>query len=340
MNFILFLKNRFINRGVGCTGKISVLLIIMLICTLIVGCGTGYEMPYSLHNDNSVYDVGTIVEEVGTYPSFAKDLCVVSGNINAEQVNMENAQVGALFDINNTNTLYAKNANQTVHPASLTKIMTALVALKYAQPDLMLIASDNVIIKESGAQLANIKPGDQMTLEQALNILLLYSANDVAIMIAEGIAGTVDDFCSLMNEEAIEIGATNSHFTNPNGLTADDHYVTAYDMYLIFREALQYSLFNDIIQKSTYETVYYGSDGSEKSISVDNTNQYLADSANIPDQITVIGGKTGTTAAAGHCLILYSRDVNGSPYISVIMNADSSENLYTYMNELLSYIYQ
>ena len=275
-----------------------------------------------------------------TYPAFAEDLCVVSGNVNESGVNLENAQTGALFDLNNINTLYAKNPNTQVHPASLTKIMTALVGLKYASPDLMLTASENVLITESGAQLCGLKPGDQMTLEQALHILLLYSANDVAVLIAEGIAGSVDGFCDLMNEEAQAIGATNSHFTNPNGLTQEGHYVTAYDMYLIFSEALKYSLFNEIIQMPSYETVYYTADGSQKELSVENTNLYVKSAYSSPEQITIIGGKTGTTAAAGHCLILYSRDSSRNPYISVIMNADSAENLYAYMNELLSYVYQ
>lgn len=338
MSFNFLTKKLKVNRkGVGCRLLSGILLIIVL-SSLLVGCGTAYDMPYTLHNDISAYNVGNTEEAAGTVTPFAEDLCIVSGNVNANSINMETAQVGALFDINDKDTLYAKNPLEQVHPASLTKILTALVALKYASPDLMLTASDNVVITEKGAQLCGIKPGDQMTLDQALHILLIYSANDVAILIAEGIAGTVDNFCDLMNEEAIKLGATNSHFCNPNGLTQDGHYVTAYDMYLIFREALQYSLFNEIIQMQTYQTVYYTSDGIQKELSVDNTNFYLSDNYSAPNQITVIGGKTGTTSAAGHCLILYTRDSSGNPYISVIMNADSTESLYTYMNQLLSTI--
>lgn len=329
----------FKKKGARFTHILSLLLILLLSLS-ICGCGTAYEMPYSMHNDISAYNLGQTEEVASTFPSFASDLCVVSNNINAGAVNMENAETGALFDLNNNETLYAKNPNTQVHPASLTKIMTALVALKYASPDLMLTASDNVNILEEGAQVCGIKAGDQMTLDQALHILLIYSANDVAIMIAEGIAGDVDYFCDLMNQEAQLIGATNSHFSNPNGLTQDEHYVTAYDMYLIFNAALQYSLFNEIIQMTSYETVYYASDGSQKTLSVDTTNLYFKNEYNAPDQITVIGGKTGTTNAAGHCLIIYVRDSSGNPYISVIMNADTNDDLYAYMNELLSYIYQ
>ena len=314
------------------------ILLSLLISSVLCGCGTSYTMPYSIHNDISAYNVGEMEEIASTFPAFAEDLCVVAGNINASDIDMGSTGAASLFNVNETDTLYAKNPNAQMHPASLTKIMTALVALKYASPDLMLTASENVKIEEPGAQLMGLKPGDQMTLDQALHVLLIYSANDVAIMIAEGIGGTVDSFCDLMNEEAISIGATNSHFSNPNGLTQDEHYVTPYDMYLIFRAALQYSLFNEIIQMPTYETVYYGSDGSQKELSIESTVLYTKGGYTAPDQITVIGGKTGTTSAAGHCLILYTRDNAGNPYIAVIMNAESAETLYAQMNDLLAYI--
>ncbi len=328
------------HRGACFIKRICMLLFTVLISVSICGCGTDYAAPYEIHNTISAYNVGVMEEAASTYPAFAEDLCIVAGNINAEDINMGTTGAASLFDMNNADTLYAKNPNAQMHPASLTKIMTALVALKYASPDLMLTASENVKIDEPGAQLMGLKPGDQMTLDQALHVLLIYSANDVAIMIAEGIGGTVDAFCDLMNEEAISIGATNSHFTNPNGLTQDEHYVTAYDMYLIFRAALQYSLFNEIIQMPTYDTVYYSADGTQKELSVEATVLYTKGGYNSPDQITVIGGKTGTTSAAGHCLILYTRDSTGSPYIAVIMNADSAEVLYEQMNKLLDYINQ
>ena len=128
-----------------------------------------------------------------------------------------------------------------------------------------------------------------MTMDQALHILLLQSANDVAVMIAEGVAGSVDAFVALMNEEAARIGATNSSFTNPNGLTEDGHYMTAYDMYLIFQEALQYELFNQIIQMSTYTTTYRDRNGGEKTLDLKNSNRYLRGTWELPDNVTVIG---------------------------------------------------
>ncbi|MDE5931475.1 MAG: serine hydrolase [Lachnospiraceae bacterium] len=296
-------------------------------------------MPYnSSYQVSSFKLVQTADADAQVAETFAADLCVVDKNIPHSEVALSDVAAAALFDTTEHNTLYAQNANEQLPPASLTKVMTALVALKHGSPEQLLTASDNVLITEPGAQLCGIKPGDTMTLEQALYILLLYSANDVAIMIAEGVSGSVAGFVELMNEEAQALGATNCHFTNPNGLTEEGHYMTAYDLYLIFEEALQYSLFNDIIQTTTYSMTYRANDGSERTMEVNNTNQFLTGNYTVPDNITVIGGKTGTTKAAGHCLLLLCRDSGGKPYISVILNADSTENLYTKMTELLSAI--
>jgi D-alanyl-D-alanine carboxypeptidase len=243
-----------------------------------------------------------------------------------------------LFDVNNKEVIYSKNAHERLYPASITKIMTALVALQNGSLDQTLTATDTVKINESGAQLCGLKSGDTMTLDQALHVLLMYSANDAAMLIAENIGGTVDNFIEMMNEEAARLGATNTHFTNPHGLTDAEHYTTAYDLYLIFNEAIKYDTFNEIIHMSTYQTTYYDKNGNAKELSFKNTNGYINGNISAPENVTVIGGKTGTTAAAGHCLILLSRDVNGSPFISVILHSDTGDSLYAGMTDLLSEI--
>lgn len=301
----------------------------------LTGCGSsGYAMRYEENKQVSSFQLVQTASAQTAEP-FAADLCVADGDIASSDISITDVGAAGLFDLNQLNTIYAENVNKQIHPASLTKIMTALVALKYGSPEQMLTASDNVIITESGAQLCGLKPGDTMTLGQALHILLIYSANDVAVLIAEGVGGSVEGFVEMMNEEAKTIGATNCHFVNPNGLTDDEHYVTAYDLYLIFQEALQYDLFNEIIQMTSYSTTYHNSAGDEKSLEVETTNQFLKGNYTAPDHVTVIGGKTGTTNAAGHCLILLSRNNSGNPYISIIMNSGTTDDLYGQMTELL-----
>lgn len=295
-------------------------------------------MPYSPDYPVSSYRMDSTEESTDTAVPFASELCVAEGDMTADTEVEITASAAALFSLDDYETIYAKNIYETLAPASLTKVMTALVALKYGSPDDILTASENVKITESGAQVCGLKEGDQMTLTQALHILLINSANDAAVLIAEGIGGSVEGFCELMNQEAKALGATNSHFMNPHGLTQDNHYVTAYDMYLIFNAALEYDMINDIIHMQNYSTVYKDKDGNDKEISVKSTNLYLQGEKNAPDAITVIGGKTGTTNAAGHCLILLSRDSSDKSYISVILRAEGRDVLYQQMTDLLDEI--
>ncbi len=325
-------------NGVKCTNrkhklKISAALMAVMIC--MTGCGsTKYDMPYSPQNSVSSYQLLNVANQETIEP-FAANLCVAAKDVPSSGVSLAEVGAAGLFDTKNLETLYAKNVNNQMNPASLTKVMTALVALKNGKPDDVYEASENVKITESGAVLCGLKPGDKMTLDQALHILLMYSANDVAILIAEGVGGSVDEFVALMNQEAQEIGATNCQFKNPNGLTEEGHYVTAYDLYLIFQEALKYDLFNEIIQTNSYSTVYMDANGADKSLEVENTNLYLRGAYEMPANMTVVGGKTGTTSAAGHCLILLSRSSSGTPYISVILKDNSREQLYEDMSTLL-----
>lgn len=307
---------------------------------LVSGCGSAqYDLPYRLNTNVSSYQLTSGISSQETVTPFAADLCVAGeSDISASGLSLPDVGAAALFNTKTLETVYAKDVNEQLNPASLTKIMTALVAIKYGSPDQMLTASENVRITEPGATLCGLNPGDQMTMEQALHVLLLQSANDVAILIAEGVAGSVDEFVAMMNREAAAIGATNSNFTNPNGLTEEGHYMTAYDLYLIFQEALQYELFNQIIQMSSYTGTYRDRNGSEKSLDIKNSNRYLRGTWEMPANVTVIGGKTGTTTAAGSCLALLSKSSDGTPYISIIMKDSSGDQLYTDMTDLLGII--
>lgn len=316
----------------------AVCLAVSLTLTL-GGCGRlDYEMPYNPDSQVSGFNVIS-GKTSGKTEAFAADLCVVTDNVlNDENVDMSQATAAVLFDVNQKDIIYSKNAHERLHPASLTKVMTALVALQNGSPDQILTASDAVKITERGAQLCGLKTGDTMTLDQALRILLMYSANDVAMLIAENIGGTPERFMEMMNEEALRLGATNTYFMNPHGLTEDGHYTTAYDLYLIFNEAIKYETFNEIIHMTNYSTTYYDKNRNEKDLSFSTTNLFLRGDYEAPANVTVIGGKTGTTNAAGHCLMLLSRDAQGAPYISIILCSEARDVLYKEMADLLDEI--
>ena len=318
-----------INRRLSCFIINSILLMSLS------GCGTdkldlAYERTATIQNAAS---------QDGLADPFASDLCVVSTDrMDGTDVSIEAESAAGLFDVNHNEVIYAKNIHERLNPASLTKIMTALVAIKYGNTEDTIICSENVKITESGATLCGLKAGDRLTLNQALHALLIHSANDAAVAIAEHIGGSVEGFAAMMNEEAVLIGATNSHFVNPHGLTENEHYVTAYDMYLMMNAAMQYDLFNEIIHMNEYSTVYYDKEDQEKEMSFKSTNLFFHGDYSAPDKITVIGGKTGTTNAAGSCLILQTKDTGGNPYISVILRASQRTLLYEEMIDLLEEI--
>lgn len=136
-------------------------------------------MPYTASCEVSSFRIINTEVSNDLAEPFANALCVVDTDISSDTVDMSRASGAKTFDLNGKSTLYAKNVHEKLYPASLTKVLTALVAIKHGSTDMKLTASGNVRIQESGAQVCGIKEGDQMTLNQALHLLLINSANDL-----------------------------------------------------------------------------------------------------------------------------------------------------------------
>ena len=323
---------KYINKSFLCLG--------VGFAVFMAGCNSAsIHVPYKLDSDVSAFSITNHNDDV-KIDSFASALCVGNANIFAgTSVNMEEATAAALFDVNNANIIYGKNIHERLAPASITKILTALVALEEGNLDDIITVTKEVTITEADATLCGLKEGDTLTLNQALHALLIQSANDAANAIAIHLGGSLEGFSEMMNAKARELGATNSHFVNPHGLTADDHYTTAYDLYLIFNKVIGYELFREIIHMENYGTIYQNSTGGEKEMSFKTTNLFLRGNYNSPNKVTVIGGKTGTTNAAGNCLIILSKDTAGNPYISVILRSKERQLMYEQMIDLLEEIY-
>lgn len=304
------------------------------------GCNSAsLYVPYKLDGNISAFSITNHNTDVKV-DSFASSLCVGNANISANtSVNMNDATAAALFDVNKANIIYGKNIHERLAPASITKILTALIAIEEGNPDDIITVTKDVNINESGATLCGLKEGDTLTLNQALHALLIHSANDAANAIAVHLGGSIEGFADMMNEKAKELGATNSHFVNAHGLTADDHYTTVYDLYLIFNKAIEHELFREIIHMDHYSTIYQDKNGGEKEMEFKTTNLFLRGNYAVPNKVTVIGGKTGTTNAAGNCLIILSKDSSGNPYISVILRSKERQLMYEQMVDLLEEIY-
>ena len=322
-----------------CTSKfIKLLLLGVFACGIFTGCGRVVNSDYESMLDSGQFNPMVLAQQsVLREKSFAHDLCLPEDTKAPGNTGLAIGSAG-LFDVGNRTTIYGSGLTTRVFPASTTKLMTALVALKYGNPGQKITISENAAYPGADAQRLVLEPGDSMSLEQALNYLLVFSANDVAIAIAENIGGSYDEFVTMMNKEAVAIGATGTHFTNPHGLHDENHYTTPYDLYLILNEAVKYDLIREVLPQGEYNTTFVGEDGDSKSIAVKATDEYLTGDTDPPKGITVIGGKTGTTEPAGHCLIILSKNEKGEDYISVLMKTDSLEDLYDGMNSLLSQI--
>lgn len=302
------------------------------------GCSTGLTSSYDIQERFSALQEGLPSSEFYA-DGFASDLCVITDQESFDQ-EFASSEAAALFDLDDREVMYSKEAFRRMYPASITKVMTALIAIKYGNLNDQVTVTEDAVITESGATLCGITPGDTLTLEQLLYGLMLPSGNDAGAAIAVHMSGSVEAFAEKMNAEALALGATGTHFVNPHGLNDPEHYTTAYDLYLIFREALKYPIFRTVVGSKSYTASYHNRGGQAVSKSWKNGNWFLTGERELPDGVTAVGGKTGTTQAAGYCLIMAETDDSGKEYISVVLKADSRPHLYDNMSRIISIVNQ
>ncbi|MGE5588151.1 MAG: D-alanyl-D-alanine carboxypeptidase family protein [Clostridia bacterium] len=209
--------------------------------------------------------------------------------------------------------LYGKNENVRMHPASTTKIMTAILAIELGDMDSEVVVSANAA-GTPGSSLW-LRKGQRLRLDDLVRGTMLRSGNDGCMAIAEHIAGSVPSFVRMMNVKAQKIGALRTRFANPHGLTAPNHYSTAFDLALMARYGLQYPLFADIVSTREAEIdVDHGEEMERRRLANTNALLWSFEGAD--------GVKTGTTAAAGYCLVA-SATRGGVQFISVVLDSAS-----------------
>ena len=238
------------------------------------------------------------------------------------------AKAALLVDYTTGSVVYAKNEHEELYPASLTKIMTALLTLEAIEEgkltmDQELTATASALEGlPSDGSTAGIKVGETMSVRNLLYCMLVISANEACDILGENIAGSVDAFVDMMNAKAEELGCENTHFANPNGLHDPQHYTSAWDMYLITRAAMEYEDFMTICDTASY-TVPATNMSEERKLYT--TNHLLSNWRVIGYRDTRAHGiKTGSTDDAGYCLV--SSAMKGSlHFVSVILGAERVE---------------
>ncbi|MFA9463463.1 MAG: D-alanyl-D-alanine carboxypeptidase family protein [Velocimicrobium sp.] len=249
------------------------------------------------------------------------------------------ADSAILMDLSTGLILYEKNSHKEEYPASITKIMTTLLAIENCSMGEIVTFSHNAIFGiESGSSHIGIDVGEKLTMEQCLYAIMLASANEVSWGVGEHIAGTIPAFADMMNKRAKELGCLNTHFVNANGLHDDDHYTSAYDMALISRAAMQYSTFRTITSTKRY-TIPPTNKHENENIFLNHHQMLNGYKYPKYEYEYCIGGKTGYTTKAASTLVTFASK-DGIELVSVVMRANgaaSKENEYTDTTALFNF---
>ena len=248
------------------------------------------------------------------------------------------SQYALLAKADSLETVAEKNASEIMYPASMTKIMTFIVAYENAKS----LEDKTEITKEmknkyADASRVGIDIGDILTVEQLMYALLLESDTDAAIALAEYVSGSEDEFVKLMNGKCSELGLTSTAFANVTGLHHDGHYTTAEEMAVIFAYALENELFRKIITTDVYQTYLdYYKNGVLKNYRITFKNTTISKdkgrfaknnvSLTFGNGGKIIGGKTGYTDEAKYCLALLVRDGNGEEYILITAKSSTQKD--------------
>lgn len=222
--------------------------------------------------------------------------------------------------------LYGKNEHTKTKMASTTKIMTALITIE--NTDLNNVVKISKKAAGTGGSRLKLKTGDQITVKDLLYGLLLRSGNDAAVAIAEYVAGSIPEFANLMNQKAMELGLTNTHFETPHGLDTEEHYTTAYELAILTDYALKNEVFANIVKTKTY------------TITINNVPRMIRNTNELLGYLNgVYGVKTGFTNGAGRCLVT-SVKREDLDIICVVLGADTKKIRTTDSIKLIEYTFQ
>ena len=248
---------------------------------------------------------------------------------------------GIVMDVQSGTVLYEKNINERLYPASITKVMTTLVALENSSMEEEVTYSQNAVQLSEGQGASNIEivPGEKLSMKDSLYAIMLMSANEVCNGVAEHVAGSVKAFVKMMNKKAKELGCTGTHFNNPNGLWEKNHYTTAHDMALISRAAYLNETFAEITGTKWYKLPK--TNKRKAGYTLHNHHGMLLP-LNYPqyEYKYCVGGKTGFTSQCLYTLVTYAKK-KGMTLLSVIMRNPNppylDDNQYTDTTKLLNF---
>ena len=247
----------------------------------------------------------------------------VSAKTDASAEPTVSAETAVLMDAASGEVLFDKNADKKMFPASITKLMTILLALENSKlTDEVTFSHDAVFSIEPNSAHIAIQEGETLTMEQVLRAIILRSANEASNGVAEYVSGSVEAFAKKMTARAKELGCKNTNFVNANGLHDENHYTTAYDMALIAKELLKHEEYRNMMSETYYEIP--PTNKQEETRYLHGQHQILNPNA-IYYYEDATGGKTGFTTEAQNTLVTYA-ERDGLELIAVVMKCKGAEH--------------
>ena len=318
------------------------LLIIGLCLLLLCGCNknTTVLKEFELQNNSAITYITD--SDLTKAEGFASDLAVVPlDSTNSPNSDKLYSEAAILVDATTGEVLFQKNPHKKEYPASTTKVLTALLALKYGDYNSTVkVEAEEITFNEGNVVVCDYRVGDEIPFDIAIHAALMASGNDAAGVLARFAKDDLSDFVDLMNEEVKAIGATNSHFMNAHGLFNENHYSTAYDLYLIYKEAIKYDYFLDVVNTKTYSNTFTRTTSYSTyqiPCTYSTSVPFFNGVCTAPSHVEIMGGKSGYTEVARRSYVLHAR-ANGHDYICVVMKADSYDYMCADLAYLLSYI--
>ena len=261
-----------------------------------------------------------------------KDTKDVFNNIEAPNLLLAETKSGRI--------LYERNADQKIYPASLTKLMTAILVVENCELDEIVTVSENAVLSvPSGYVNANLQVGEELTVEDLLYVMLIPSANDAANALAEHVGGNIESFSAMMNSRAKELGCTESNFTNPSGLHQEEHYTSTRDLFFISQKAMEYNLIEKILGTTTYTLPSTNKYTKEARI-FNTTNYMIRKSLSKYYCDYCIGAKTGYTEYAKNCVVEFAKK-DGIELTAIIMGESAKVKGQKFLDakEMFEYVF-
>lgn len=310
--------------------SIIIISIIFLFFAVKIMTNNGIDKQYNY--DMITFPVSVDAALSFDYLNISNDNTVVYRDNNLNSELLSDCYYGLFINETDKYVYASKNAFKRMYPASMTKLMTAMVVLDKVESGQISLDDEVTVsryydLTSEGVGPCELGQGSKITVKDLLYTLLIQSNNYYALILADYTAGSEEAFCDLMNQKAKSIGATNSHFSNPHGLDAADHYTTAYDMYLIVKEAHKYEEINTIDSYTSYNYTYINSADVPIEVDISATNYFISGNAKLPANYEIKIWKTGTTDGAGNCLAMFLTK-DEKDYVLVASCGESKPLLY------------